>query len=648
MVFDGAGWRTIWRSTTDLDPRLVRRWHVGPLTAVAWWSDERRPRLAVGTETPAGERHEHRLRLWDVLSGQVIDLPVESRVLNVTFSPSVDGLVLVSGHYDGARLWDVESGTELRSRIEIGQGREVGVVETRDGTQMVVRNGVGWVGRFWLPSGVFVRGSHLHEVGSVATGRLTDGRAVMVTAQELLSVIDLDNGELISLLASPGRGSAVKKMALWAEDGRDRLTVIKGDRVLTVDPVTGEPVGEPIMAHREGQNRGVMSPRTGSISGDTELAVVGGAVAVSTRWRVHLWDPHRTAPAAPPLAGPVAAARLQAVHWQGRDMLLTGSQDDEVVALWGLDRPVDRAPGHEQRIVQITRAEPADVVVSVDDGALIVARDCADGRLMNRVAVPGVERPHVVAAWSDDVGPSVAIGAGNDYYPDRYLHRLNLTTGELRRPEIDLGIRMVHHVVRAEVDGQAVLVTYARNRLQIRGTDDAEPLGETVAELGSRVNGFLAATAPDGRPVLVISTWWAGMRVYALDDLSASPLLIPEAGDDAALAVSGSHIVALQHHDSEMRRRRPGHFLRVWDTSGRLLQPGVHRPSDVTHAAVRSWPQVYVAHADRTIALVDLATGRELCSPLSLPGAVISLATTRDGDLLTGIGSDVTRYHPEI
>ena len=54
------------------------------------------------------------------------------------------------------------------------------------------------------------------------------------------------------------------------------------------------------------------------------------------------------------------------------------------------------------------------------------------------------------------------------------------------------------------------------------------------------------------------------------------------------------------------------------------------------------------AHSDGTVSLTDLESGRDLCAPMLLPSPPISLATTRDGDLLVGAGSDVTRYHPLV
>ncbi|SNY60166.1 hypothetical protein SAMN05421748_12164 [Paractinoplanes atraurantiacus] len=328
-------------------------------------------------------------------------------------------------------------------------------------------------------------------------------------------------------------------------------------------------------------------------------------------WRVRLWDPETSAPAGPSLAGPVSAARLRSVRWQGREMLLTGSEDEGVVALWDLDQPVDRAPGHEERIIRISRAEPADVIVSIDDAAVMVARDCADGSVLSRVAVPGFERPHFVQAWSGGAGLAAAFGAGNDHHPDPCLHRVDLPSGELCRPEPDLGVSRIRRALRTRVNGQAVLVTLAgHKRPRVWRADDLEILGEVATEV-EFASGFVSATTSDGRPVLAVTTRSDGMLICPLDDLTAPPLVVPAVGDDVAIAAVGSRVVV---------RRRDGAAPRAWDTSGNLLAAGVRRPSPVTHAAVRSWPQVYVAHADDTVSLVDLEAGRDVGPPLLLPG----------------------------
>jgi hypothetical protein len=423
--------------------------------------------------------------------------------------------------------------------------------------------------------------------------------------------------------------------------GREVVTVVDETAALTTfDPATGEPLAPPVLAHRGGP---LMLPHTRRL-GPTEVAVVGEVIAVSTRWRVHLWAATTSRAAGPPLAGPVGAAVLAVARWEGRDLLLTGSEDDGVIGLWDLGVPVERAPGHGQRIVAVTRAEPAGVVVSADPGGTLVARHESDGRLVREPLATGVDSIQCVAAWADGGAIRAAIGAGAAEARDPQLRRFDLTTGERLGPDLDLGSRFVRHLLRADLDGTAVLVTLTQGPLlRVLRAADGLLLGETKIEARSGVSGFAVGSAA-GRPAVVLSTWYHPMSVFTLDDLTAAPITIPGAGDDAVLAVDGPHIVARRHDEGE--GVRPGHIVRVWDTAGHPVTPGIRRPAPVTHAAVRAWPTAYLAHADRTVTLTDLVTGQDAGEPLRLPLAPSRLAVTADGDLLAGAGSDVLRYHP--
>ena len=52
------------------------------------------------------------------------------------------------------------------------------------------------------------------------------------------------------------------------------------------------------------------------------------------------------------------------------------------------------------------------------------------------------------------------------------------------------------------------------------------------------------------------------------------------------------------------------------------------------------------ARPDKTVTLLDMGTGREVCAPLRLPRRPGPMAVTGDGDLVVGFGSDVARLRP--
>jgi WD40 repeat protein len=633
-VGQGASpWGVVWASRTDDDPRLARRWAAGSGRAVAWWSDEERPLLAAALNEGAG-----RNRVWvlDVEAGVRREFPTEDEISGLCFVSSADGPVLVAGLTDGLRVWDMATGALLGSADGVGGVRELHCVRAGGGTQIVTHGGFDRIRRWWFPSGSPVVGASMADASEMTVGRLSDGRPVLVSGGKDLVMWDLDRDREIWTLASPGP-SDVRRIALSMWAGRDLVTVVgRWGTSQTFDARTGEPLADPTPPHDER----MLTPW------ETEVAVVGGTVAIAARWRIHLYDITTSRPAGPPLPGPVGrVALLHAVRWRGRDLLLSRSDEDGFIALWDLARPVDPPAGHDQRISRITRAASADVVVSVDAGGTLVARDTADGRLLHSPTVTGAQNTRALAAWVADGEVIAATGAGSHDFRDPYLRRLNVTTGETFAPTQDLRTRFVHHLAASETDDGAVLVaTVPPGRLETWSARDGRLLGATRRAAKSGMSGF-GTGSREGRPVVVVSTWYDPMAVYTVDDLGADPILIVDAGNDGILTVSGPYIVT-RHFDDPGSHSRAAHVVRVFDTAGRMISAGVRRPASVTLAAVRSWPQAYLAHDDGTISLTDLLSGQDLGPRFTPPGAPISLATTADGDLLVGYGSDVARVSP--
>lgn len=64
----------------------------------------------------------------------------------------------------------------------------------------------------------------------------------------------------------------------------------------------------------------------------------------------------------------VAWPAVRAVRWQDRDLLLTSSAYEGVMALWDLDRPVGPELGREERISDVCSAKSAESDEGVDVG----------------------------------------------------------------------------------------------------------------------------------------------------------------------------------------------------------------------------------------------------------------------------------------
>lgn len=635
------GWRTHWASDTDLDPRLLLRLDVGAVTVVAWQADGPRPLLAgcLREEGPAGGEPRFRLRVWDVLSGVSTDLPGTGWVQCLEFT-TIDGEpVLVTAHHGvGLRIWNVAQ-ARLVATVPIG-GHEVTdlhLAEIDGEVRAFIRDGL-QVHVWSLPSG--------ESRGMLAAPEvyaMTASRSVLVTAGAGVSRWELGSGARVSVRVPAGvppeRGR-LSTVLLATVDGRDRVTV--GDpsnEFVTFDPATGELLGRPLTAHvnRFGD---VLMPlgRDGS-ERKKSIAAVGGVLAIATAGRVHLWDSGTAEPHALPLTGPVARPMLLTVRWQDREVLLTASQDDGVVALWDLDRPVTRPPGHDQRITRVAVAAPADVVVSVDVAGILVARDAADGRLVAPPLATGVQSTAALVAWPAGSEIIAATGAGTRRFSDGHLRRWSVTTGSPAGPPIKAHNGFVHWLARVTLSSREVLATSGPTTgLRLWDPATGALIGETETGIRSKQTGFAVGDL-NGRPYAAISSYSQPLSLYALDDLTAPPILIPDAGNDHVLALARDHLVTA-HFD------RKG--LRTWHVPGRPAGPDLSGAAEITDVAVRDWPVFYIGRSDGTVALTDVLTGADLGPPLTLPLRPVSLAVLGGGDLVVGYGSDTARVSPPV
>ncbi|MFI0480924.1 WD40 repeat domain-containing protein [Actinomadura sp. 9N215] len=652
----GAGpgaalWRADWATGTDLDPRLLLKLHVGPVMSVAWGEIGERPLVAVGTreqdEALGGARY--RLRVWDVLSLRSRDLPCAEPVRCLAFAVTEEGPVLVSGH-DGGRLriWDVADAS-LRKAVETGGDdlHDLYVVDDQYGaesdrrTPMVTLDARGRVRLWSLPTGEQAGELDAPVAYTIRGGRLADGRRVLLTGGHGLSLWDLDGGGRLPLPV-PQESRRVRDVVLFTSDGRDRAVIISDYiSISAYDLATGARLSDPIDAHVNRSPDGLM--RVWSDPGPSvKLAAVSGTLAVPTPQRVHLWDLETSQQRHPPLVGPVACSTVQTVRWQDRDLLLTGSSYDGVVALWNLDRPVTRAPGHGRHINGVTLAGTAGVVVSADEGGTLVARHAVSGRPVTAPLATGVERTRGLAAWADGREIFAATGAGSRYVPDGRLRRWNMTAGVQHGRPVQTHGTYLHCLARVRVGGDDVLVTFGPDRMfKLWRPADGALLAETMTGLSAMVTGF-ATGADGGRPLAAVSTYGRPMTLHALDDLTLTPIIIPEAGDDIVLDVAGPHVVA----GHAVHERGGPTTVRVWNVSGGRFGADVRGPAEVTSAAVRAWPTAYIGRADGTVSLTDLETGGDLCPPVLLPSRPNAMTVTGDGDLIVGFGADLARLRP--
>jgi len=607
-LIDGP-WQVSWTSDPDGDPRLVRALPVGPVTGVAWSGDGPRPLLAVETREEVG----FRVRVWDLLSAEPGEVLGREPSYRMAFGTLAGETVLVSTHHtDGLRICDV-AGRRAPITVPVGDfpAADLHLGESEVGLVAITHDHRGRVHRWSLPDGTYLGRLDAPTTYALWSGRRADGRLVLLTFGDGMSLWDLVAGTRLPLrvpdLAGKFHGGVLSTLGVTVR--------LDSDVIVTFDPATGEVLGPRITAHYHGYPENLA--KLWSKPPAPPFAVAGGVLAVSTAWRIDL-------PGRPPITGPVGRSTVQTVRFAGRELLLTASAYDGVVALWDLTAPFVRAPGHTSRVTGVSLVQPGDVVVSVDAGGTIVVQG-EDGSVET-----GADFTRNVVAWRDGATLRAVTGAGKNHrVSDGRLRPWNLTTGTADGPPVPAHPKLVSWT--ALVDGK--LVTFGPGAvLKLWRPDDLTLLAEIPNEVRSRATGFAA-----GETYVALSSLSQPLTVHRLDDPAAPPVVLPQAGDDVLLAVAGERLVTA----SSLPRT-----VRVWSLTGDLVLPAVPIPPGVVGAVVRAWPELYVAYADGSVTLLDLEAGREVCPPIRLPARPGPMAVTGDGDLVIGYSSAVARLRP--
>ncbi len=259
----GAGGAIVWDFHAG-PPRFLER-HAGPVQGVAVTAD--------GRIVTAGD--DASVRVWDPESGRQLRLLMghRDRVWAVAVSP--DGSVAASGSIDNdVRLWDLESGTCTRV-IEEHQGGVGSVVFDSSGTRLVTASADGTVRIFDAATGAELRVLRGHE-GGVATVAVDPGgtRALSGTLGGELLLWDLTRTD-------PPRPLPPHDDSIWdIAIGPDRRTAVTTSEDGTVRVWDLEAVEV-----RHTLTAGGVPLRHAAISPDGSEVAVGSA-----DYAVRLWD----------------------------------------------------------------------------------------------------------------------------------------------------------------------------------------------------------------------------------------------------------------------------------------------------------------------------------------------------------------------
>ncbi|RKE18302.1 WD40 repeat domain-containing protein [Streptomyces sp. TLI_171] len=638
-------WQVDWASGVDLDPRMVWHAQVGPVVATAWGEVDARPVLATAVtldgRPPGDPKLRHRLDVRDVLSGQIRSVECEVPVRVLAFAPDAEEPLLISGHKDNTlRIWALADLAHRRT-LDIGdEPHTLAVLGSGPDTRLLLRTSRGRL-RQWDPAtGASLPLPDLPTVFGLGAGSLVDGSVVLLAQDDAL-LWTPDANRVRQLPVPPGIRS-IRGATLWRSAGRQMLTVHDTTDVLaTIDLTSGQHTL--LGAHSQTGPDGLMATE-GRLSPHSNPTVTGPALAVPVKWQVNLWDVRTMRPLGLPLTGPVARADTAAVRWQGRDLLMTSSRRDGVVALWDPAIPVDREPGHRQGVVAVSVTEPDGTVVSVDEGGTLVARRAADGTVVAPPVATDVKATNALAAWTDHGRPHAATGSGRLRAHDPLLYRWDLATGGTSGAAVRTGNSHIRWIAHQRLRTGDALVVHGYEDIALLDPSDGTLLAAIPNQIRRLSTGFAVGTI-DGRAFAGLSSHEKPARLHDLDD--------PSSGWRTVLGTEGHHLLALLDGRlvtvrSELPTRERATALRTWDRVGRSAGAEIDGPAAVTAVAGRAWPELYVARADRTLSLVDLRTGEHLARPLLLPRPATCLATTVQGCVVVGFGHDLALVRPPL
>jgi WD40 repeat protein len=215
---------------------------------------------------------ENELRLWDVQTGQELRRfrGHTKPVLGVVFSR--DGKQALSGGLDGTvRWWDLAGGRELRAISNLGEVRVVAWLG--EGRTALAGNNAGLVRILDVAEGKVVR--EFAKVGTVWDLALSpDGRRIVVGTDQVVQLGDIETGQWLKTYAGPTK--PVRSVSFLAGD--KRILACSEDGTLRQwDATTGQSAGEVLR-----QTSGIVCA---SVTPDGRHAVTGAWDGV-----IRLWD----------------------------------------------------------------------------------------------------------------------------------------------------------------------------------------------------------------------------------------------------------------------------------------------------------------------------------------------------------------------